>query len=655
MKHGRIITAVLLLFLSAATAYGWGRLNEVGTSGAAWLTQAPSARLLAMGGAGTADMSGVAAWWYNAAAPAACPVFNAEVSVRQSLADTSLGFISAAVPTDWGVASLGLISQRTEKITAYDALGQAAGDMALEDGALKLGWAMAFGRWHAGLAATFVHQDFGAVQDNGLGWDAGLLWEPAPGSLLGLAVLRLGKTTEGDPLPAEVRLGGSARALSNLRLAVDLASPRDGETYLAAGLEWRPVELLAARLGWRTGPAASWQLGTLAYFSTGFGFTWSGISLDYAFEPLGVLGNAHHLSLGYHFQAPAQAAATTVTAQAAPTPGPAPAPRLQIMPRSYEGRMVLTPKQTPLDPKVKSVKFQVKDAEGRIVRTFAYAGAAVPKELVWDGKDNQGRLVDQDKPYTFAFEFLTAAGVKSEALAWPQVAPARKLIFHAGEGDGIAPEVVFRFSGDLAHVRSWRLTVVDREAGQPVRVLTGKGALPAEVQWDGRNEQGAWATADHHYSYQLELIGTDYAQAVIEHKVMGIPAEVIDRSGGRVKFKLLRILFDFAAATIRAENADKIEMAAELSGRGAALLSIQGHADEVGSRAANQILSQRRAETVRAFLSKRGAAAAEKASVEGYGKDRPLAAGESEDIRSQNRRVEIVLETADPAAAPPKK
>lgn len=69
---------------------------------------------------------------------------------------------------------------------------------------------------------------------------------------------------------------------------------------------------------------------------------------------------------------------------------------------------------------------------------------------------------------------------------------------------------------------------------------------------------------------------------------------------------------------------------------------IEGHTDSRGSAHLNQSLSQRRAESVRAALLEEGVDATRLEAV-GFGQEQPLADNASEQGRSQNRRVEIVV------------
>ena len=77
-------------------------------------------------------------------------------------------------------------------------------------------------------------------------------------------------------------------------------------------------------------------------------------------------------------------------------------------------------------------------------------------------------------------------------------------------------------------------------------------------------------------------------------------------------------------------------------------IHIVGHTDAVGSDEANQILSEGRANAVRADLIKRGVAA-ERMTAEGKGEKEPVADNDTDEGRQLNRRVEFTITGTDGA------
>jgi len=71
-------------------------------------------------------------------------------------------------------------------------------------------------------------------------------------------------------------------------------------------------------------------------------------------------------------------------------------------------------------------------------------------------------------------------------------------------------------------------------------------------------------------------------------------------------------------------------------------LNVYGHTDNTGSAQFNMELSQRRADSVTAYLFNQGVNGARISAV-GYGETSPIASNANEAGRAQNRRVEIIL------------
>jgi OOP family OmpA-OmpF porin len=67
-------------------------------------------------------------------------------------------------------------------------------------------------------------------------------------------------------------------------------------------------------------------------------------------------------------------------------------------------------------------------------------------------------------------------------------------------------------------------------------------------------------------------------------------------------------------------------------------VELQGHTDNVGRKADNQLLSQRRAEAVQAYLIQQGVPASQ-LSARGYGDSEPIASNADSAGRALNRRT----------------
>jgi outer membrane protein OmpA-like peptidoglycan-associated protein len=104
--------------------------------------------------------------------------------------------------------------------------------------------------------------------------------------------------------------------------------------------------------------------------------------------------------------------------------------------------------------------------------------------------------------------------------------------------------------------------------------------------------------------------------------------------------------FDAGKAALQPAAVTAIDRLAQLMGVYAEhSIRIEGHTDALGDDAANQQLSERRANAVRDALLARGIDAARIEAV-GYGETRPIADNATDAGREKNRRIDIVLTDA---------
>jgi outer membrane protein OmpA-like peptidoglycan-associated protein len=103
------------------------------------------------------------------------------------------------------------------------------------------------------------------------------------------------------------------------------------------------------------------------------------------------------------------------------------------------------------------------------------------------------------------------------------------------------------------------------------------------------------------------------------------------------------VLFDTAQATLKPGAREKLARVSGILVTHPDLkLEIEGHTDSVGSDSYNQGLSERRAESVRAYLVAQRIAA-QTITTAGFGESKPVATNATAAGRQQNRRVELVV------------
>ncbi len=103
------------------------------------------------------------------------------------------------------------------------------------------------------------------------------------------------------------------------------------------------------------------------------------------------------------------------------------------------------------------------------------------------------------------------------------------------------------------------------------------------------------------------------------------------------------VYFDFNKASIKSVSFPLLnEVAQAMADNPKIKVEVQGHTDSVGDDNYNLKLSQSRAESVRAYMIKRGVSS-DRMVPKGYGENVPIADNRTKEGRDQNRRVEFVI------------
>ena len=123
------------------------------------------------------------------------------------------------------------------------------------------------------------------------------------------------------------------------------------------------------------------------------------------------------------------------------------------------------------------------------------------------------------------------------------------------------------------------------------------------------------------------------------------------REGENIILRLVGLTFDSGKSEIKQGDFTllaKIEKAIDMFPRSE--LIIEGHTDSFGGDQSNQLLSQRRAESVQQYMINAMRLPSYRLIATGYGETNPVANNETESGRARNRRIDIVIKpNLDPA------
>jgi peptidoglycan-associated lipoprotein len=102
------------------------------------------------------------------------------------------------------------------------------------------------------------------------------------------------------------------------------------------------------------------------------------------------------------------------------------------------------------------------------------------------------------------------------------------------------------------------------------------------------------------------------------------------------------LYFEYDSAELRADSMDTVRAhGGYLASNRGTNVTVEGHADERGSREYNLALGERRAQAIKRYLEAEGVSGGQ-VSIISYGEERPADAGHDESAWAQNRRAVLV-------------
>jgi hypothetical protein len=213
-------------------------------------------------------------------------------------------FVSAVVPMVSG--GLGVSAQYlgSGDIAGTDVAGESIGNFSNHYAAYSLAYgheltpALAVGA--AGKLIDAKLADQSAIAYAG---DIGLLYRQGPKLSLSATADNLGsKLTfldQADSLPMAFHVGSAYQFDRRWLLTAEGVYRKSGALSGRLGLQWRPIEILSLRAGYRTDALAG--LSAITGMSAGFGLRVWGQELSYAWVPYGDLGDTQYFSIVLRF------------------------------------------------------------------------------------------------------------------------------------------------------------------------------------------------------------------------------------------------------------------------------------------------------------------------------------------------------------------
>ncbi len=267
------------------------------TSGADFLLVVPGARPAGVGQAFTALADDINALNFNPAGLAQIQSPEIGYDRYQYVSDISYDFIGAAYPLGQpGAVALGFLDSQTQPFNSTPDPNAPLGTYS--DMAFLGAYARTVGPFQLGGTLKLILRQIGDAQGTGFLGDLGTRFQVWPGLVLGASMQNIGAIqilNEQSATPTLARLGVAWRCLSSPLHTIDLAM--DGDYSLntqALQLGWGAEYWYQSLFALRAGFVGNSEEEGMAF---GAGVKYWGFQLDYAYEPLSVLGDTQRLSL----------------------------------------------------------------------------------------------------------------------------------------------------------------------------------------------------------------------------------------------------------------------------------------------------------------------------------------------------------------------
>jgi outer membrane protein OmpA-like peptidoglycan-associated protein len=305
----RIMAAsVLLIGMMAVNGHSI-RFGSKSTTAAQFLEVPVGARAIGMGGAFSAVCDDANSIYWNPAGLASLDGDSLTFMHSMMFENVNYEYLAYAFPfPQIGVMGVALQYLSYGKLEERDYLGDQRGTFSPKDMAANFSYSTMWQGLHIGGTLKYISSK---IRDTAsmAALDAGIqypIWNDK--LMLSGAVKNIGGKmkfgVERNELPLNVSVGAAWQYSKKLLFSGEVTGSRNGEPFVSAGTEYnfyRADNLKAyGRAGYNTRMITS-ELGALAGASVGLGFELKQMRFDYAWVPMGDLGQTHYISMGLRF------------------------------------------------------------------------------------------------------------------------------------------------------------------------------------------------------------------------------------------------------------------------------------------------------------------------------------------------------------------
>jgi outer membrane protein OmpA-like peptidoglycan-associated protein/flagellar hook assembly protein FlgD len=304
---------------------------------------------------------------------------------------------------------------------------------------------------------------------------------------------------------------------------------------------------------------------------------------------------------------------------------------------------------------LESWNVSILDSKKKPVKEFT-GKTDLPEEISWNGKDADSKDISDGIYFVrFASSFEsgnTPASFDKKFIV--DSTPPKIEISHSpdifspdndGENDILTIQTSFKEDFGM---KSWSIRIFE-SSGEPFKSFSGTGDIPSVLLWDGLGDSKELVESASDYYMHVEAFDMAGNLGVSNKDRIAVDILVILTERG-LKMQISNIQFDFDSDKLKKPSIKVLDRVYDILDKYEHYnIEVEGHTDDIGTEEYNLKLSERRANSVKNYLIKKGVVKKRISSI-GRGKSTPMYEVSSEknkkkldEKRRRNRRVEFLL------------